>query len=1069
MNKSRSWMFAAARVAVGLAMVLSGWMAAAATWRAGQSGAALPSQVDPPWHLQGTGGLTPTLDSGQGMLVATGAGQQLFYERRGADVAMGSSFWMAASVQILPLAAAPANAVPATVGFIRADGRRAALHIAAGRIYVTADAEGNGTGAQAGPSLALDTSVLRTYRLEFNERLAANTLILKVSGPGATTLRLPLFAGAATDGPVMYFGARHGTAGKAAWKSVADNAAGTPFSYQGHLNFPRATPANGTFDFEFQLWDSPEGGTQLGSTIHMSSVPVRAGSFSVDLNFGAAILTDADPWMTIAVRVANQAGAFTTLTPRVPIRPVPLALQLTEPPDLIAVTSLNGLRGGVVIEAGNGLNLVRDEAQQLIRLELTSTGGGTPHTHFGESWEGSSPTAGLTLNNLNQTGAALRLRGVGDLLQAFGPAPGAAPVMFLSGGGEVTARRFIGDGSRLTNIIWEQLPGTIPVDRLPQIPRSKLPSDLGGSGGTDAAQHFGQKWIGVTNVPGLWVENTATEGVGLYGVAQGVVGTGVRGAGQRAGVEGSGTMVGVMATSSTGAAVSALAETGVGLDLNLNGGDFIRGTKRFTGQTFRVADSGDVFARSFSGRGSELTGLTWSQLAGTLPLDKIPSIPRDKLPADLGGGSGGADHTHFGQTWTGGTQFGLSLVNTNFSDSSLALGLESVNGRGIFLTSAQRGISVTSLRGEAIQARAGGNSAGIVTFGAGTGAGLNAQSSAGPALTGRSATGSGLELFTDSGDLILGRVGDDLRFQVDARGVVSAAVFNGDGSGLFNLNWNALTAQIPEDRIPESIARTNHSHAGSAWTGVGTVLSLDGGVLPDQPPLRVHASDAPAIRAESVLGTAVLARTSTQTGSAVEGSAQASGNGVYGNSIGGIGVLGASRSGAGVTARSEQATALRVEAGAGFLIEAVSLAAGGPDPRFNVANNGDVTTTGAMSATAFNTTSDRNAKTGFSAVDPQEVLRKVASLAITRWSFTNATAIPHIGPVAQDFFAAFGVGGDDRHIATVDADGVALAAIQGLNAKLETELRAREAELLALHSEVDELKALVRKLAEDKR
>jgi phage shock protein A len=49
--------------------------------------------------------------------------------------------------------------------------------------------------------------------------------------------------------------------------------------------------------------------------------------------------------------------------------------------------------------------------------------------------------------------------------------------------------------------------------------------------------------------------------------------------------------------------------------------------------------------------------------------------------------------------------------------------------------------------------------------------------------------------------------------------------------------------------------------------------------------------------------------------------------------------------------------------------------------------------------------------------------------------------------MAQDFHAAFGTGTDDKHIATVDADGVALAAIQGLNEKLEekesviTELR----------------------------
>ena len=55
--------------------------------------------------------------------------------------------------------------------------------------------------------------------------------------------------------------------------------------------------------------------------------------------------------------------------------------------------------------------------------------------------------------------------------------------------------------------------------------------------------------------------------------------------------------------------------------------------------------------------------------------------------------------------------------------------------------------------------------------------------------------------------------------------------------------------------------------------------------------------------------------------------------------------------------------------------------------------------------------------------------------------------------MAQDFHAAFGVGLDDKHIATVDADGVALAAIQGLNQKLEqketeiTELKQRLAKL----------------------
>jgi hypothetical protein len=51
------------------------------------------------------------------------------------------------------------------------------------------------------------------------------------------------------------------------------------------------------------------------------------------------------------------------------------------------------------------------------------------------------------------------------------------------------------------------------------------------------------------------------------------------------------------------------------------------------------------------------------------------------------------------------------------------------------------------------------------------------------------------------------------------------------------------------------------------------------------------------------------------------------------------------------------------------------------------------------------------------------------------------------------------VGPDDRHIATVDADGVALAAIQGLNRKLERELAAKDAELRTLQQRVAELSA----------
>jgi hypothetical protein len=85
--------------------------------------------------------------------------------------------------------------------------------------------------------------------------------------------------------------------------------------------------------------------------------------------------------------------------------------------------------------------------------------------------------------------------------------------------------------------------------------------------------------------------------------------------------------------------------------------------------------------------------------------------------------------------------------------------------------------------------------------------------------------------------------------------------------------------------------------------------------------------------------------------------------------------------------------------------------------------------------------SDRALKADFTAVDAQAVLAKVAQLPIDEWRYKAESGQRHLGPVAQDFYAAFGLGADDKHITTVDEGGVALAAIKGLNAKVEEQQR----------------------------
>ncbi len=94
-----------------------------------------------------------------------------------------------------------------------------------------------------------------------------------------------------------------------------------------------------------------------------------------------------------------------------------------------------------------------------------------------------------------------------------------------------------------------------------------------------------------------------------------------------------------------------------------------------------------------------------------------------------------------------------------------------------------------------------------------------------------------------------------------------------------------------------------------------------------------------------------------------------------------------------------------------------------------------------MSALTFGSPpppSDRNVKEAFESVYPRAVLAAVMTLPIERWSYKGEAA-RHLGPMAQDFAAAFGLGADDRHIFPLDAGGVALAALQGLHGLVQAQ------------------------------
>jgi hypothetical protein len=109
--------------------------------------------------------------------------------------------------------------------------------------------------------------------------------------------------------------------------------------------------------------------------------------------------------------------------------------------------------------------------------------------------------------------------------------------------------------------------------------------------------------------------------------------------------------------------------------------------------------------------------------------------------------------------------------------------------------------------------------------------------------------------------------------------------------------------------------------------------------------------------------------------------------------------------------------------------------------------------------------SDRNQKENLVPVNPRSILERVTALPVRTWNYkADDDELRHVGPMAQDFHAAFNVGEDDKHISGIDADGVALASIQALyeiSQERAAQIEALEAENAELRHDLDELAARV--------
>lgn len=148
----------------------------------------------------------------------------------------------------------------------------------------------------------------------------------------------------------------------------SESAIGSTFNYQGQLN-DSGTSANGSFDFQFILYDAASGGSQKGSTLKKDKVAVSNGQFNVSLDFGQEVIDGTALYLEVGIKPAGSSSAYTILSPRTGLTAVPYALGMP------GVT----LQNGTMSLGGD----IRMSGSDFVMLPNTQGDGGRALVHDG--------------------------------------------------------------------------------------------------------------------------------------------------------------------------------------------------------------------------------------------------------------------------------------------------------------------------------------------------------------------------------------------------------------------------------------------------------------------------------------------------------------------------------------------------------------------------------------------------------------------------------------------------------------------------------------------------------------
>ncbi len=169
----------------------------------------------------------------------------------------------------------------------------------------------------------------------------------------------------------------------------AQDVAGTAFTYQGRLT-DAGDPANGTYDFQFELYDTASDGIQVG-VVTQDNIAVADGLFTVKLDFGAGVFTGNARYLEIGVRPGSSTGDYSTLLPRQALTPAPYALALpglwtqqnATSPNVIGGHSSNSVADGVVCATISGGGMSGHPNQ--VTANYATIGGGIYNTASGDT------------------------------------------------------------------------------------------------------------------------------------------------------------------------------------------------------------------------------------------------------------------------------------------------------------------------------------------------------------------------------------------------------------------------------------------------------------------------------------------------------------------------------------------------------------------------------------------------------------------------------------------------------------------------------------------------------------